>query len=130
MAIHYNRIMLGKAGCHADKCRAEGFVGVDFLSDVDLTASLCDDWHDFNREFIPVWLRSNPGKSKVAAGLACGNLWTVCRGLQADDVVLAPNGRESITWDGLSVITIINRANRWPTDAKWSGWNPPFAAVI
>lgn len=93
MAIHYNRIMLGKAGCHADKCRAEGFVGVDFLSDVDLTASLCDDWHDFNREFIPVWLRSNPGKSKVAAGLACGNLWTVCRGLQADDVVLAPNGR-------------------------------------
>lgn len=93
MAKKYNRIMLGKAGCHADICKAEGYIGVDFLNEIDLTNNLHEDWHDFNKEYIPVWLKSHPEKKKVAAGLACGNLWTVCKGLQVDDIVLAPNGK-------------------------------------
>ncbi|MGI6074682.1 MAG: endonuclease NucS domain-containing protein, partial [Fermentimonas sp.] len=93
MTKKYNRVMLGKGGCHADECKADGFIGVDFLIDTDLTDRLHEDWHDFNKEFIPVWLRSHPDKTKVAAGLACGNLWTVCKGLQVDDIVLSPNGR-------------------------------------
>lgn len=89
----YNRIMLGKAGCYADTCRTEGFIGVGFLKDSDLSNHLYSDWHIFNKEFIPVWMSLNPGKTKVAAGLACGFLWTVCKGLEVDDVVLCPNGK-------------------------------------
>ena len=100
MAKKYNRVMLGKAGCYADLCKAEGFIGVNFLNDENnflndenLTNNLYEDWHDFNKHYIPVWMKSHPGKTKVAAGLACGNLWTVCKGLQVDDIILSPNGK-------------------------------------
>lgn len=93
MAKKYNRIMLGKAGCYAELCKSEGFIGVDFLNEEDLTNNLHEDWHDFNKQYIPIWLNLHPDKKKVAAGLACGNLWTVCKGLQIDDIVLSPNGK-------------------------------------
>lgn len=93
MAKRYNRIMLGRGGMYADQCRKEGFIGVDFLSDMDMTYRLSESWPEFNKTHVPIWMTENPGKSKIAAGLACGNLWTVCKGLQTDDVVLTPNGR-------------------------------------
>ena len=93
MTKKYNRIILGKANSYADICKAEGFIGVDFLADIDLTNHLHEDWHDFNKEYIPVWLESHPQKTKVAAGLACGNLWTVCKGLHVEDIILSPNGK-------------------------------------
>ncbi len=92
MEKQYNRVMLGKASRFAEMCRQEGFIGVDFLPEVDLSDSLCEDWRDFNHSHIPLWLATHPDKTKVAAGLACGFLWTVCKGLQVGDVVLCPNG--------------------------------------
>ena len=86
------RIMLGKASMHAEECFEGGFIGVDFSLKKDLTAELTDDWRAFNRALIPVWLESHPGKSKVAAGLACKMTWTVARGLSAGDVVISPSG--------------------------------------
>lgn len=85
----YNRIMLSKAGFLAKICKDEGFMVVDFLNEIDLTNHLHEDWHDFNKEYIPVWLKSHPEKTNVAAELACGNL---CKGLQVDDIVLSSNG--------------------------------------
>jgi hypothetical protein len=49
MAKKYNRIMLGKAGCYAELCKTEGYIGVDFLNEEDLTNNLHEDWHDFNK---------------------------------------------------------------------------------
>ena len=92
MAKRYNRIMLGKGGMYADQCRKEGYIGVDFLPDTDLSTHLPDIWQEFNKVHIPIWMEKHPGKSKIAAGLACGNLWTVCKGLQIEDIVLSPNG--------------------------------------
>jgi len=88
----YYRIMLGKGSIHAEECFAGGFIGADFDIHQDLTANLTDVWRDFNREFIPVFLAIHPGKSKVAAGLACGSLWTVAKGIREGDMVLSPNG--------------------------------------
>ena len=88
----YNRIMLGKAGCFAEQCKSEGFIGVGFIHDEDLSNDLYDNWQKFNKKFIPVWMNLHPEKTKVAAGLACGFLWTVCKGLEVDDIVLCPNG--------------------------------------
>lgn len=92
MAKKYNRIMLGRAGRFAKMCREEGYIGADFDIEKDLSNSLPENWRQFNEETIPLWLENNPGKSKAAAGVACGFLWTIAKGLQIGDVVLCPSG--------------------------------------
>jgi predicted Mrr-cat superfamily restriction endonuclease len=89
---NYYRLMLGKGSEHAQACIAGNFIGVGFIYNQDLTNKLPDEWRAFNREFIPVYLESHPGKSKVAAGLACGAVWTVSKGLNIGDIVISPDG--------------------------------------
>lgn len=89
---NYNRVMLGKGSIHAAECFSGGFIGTDFDMQVDLSAKLYENWREFNHEFIPVYLHANPGKSRVAAGLACGAIWTVSKGLKIGDIILSPDG--------------------------------------
>jgi restriction system protein len=84
--------MLGKKSIYAKDCFAGNFIGVDFEIPQDLTHNLPEEWRKFNREFIPVFLESHPDKTKVAAGLACGFLWTVSKGIKNGDIVLCPDG--------------------------------------
>lgn len=84
--------MLGKKSIYAAECIAGNFIGADFGIVQDLTTKLPEEWRTFNKEFIPVFLSLNPTKTKVAAGLACGALWTVAKGIRKGDVVLCPDG--------------------------------------
>lgn len=93
MAKQYNRVMLGRGGQFAEECRKEGYIGADFDIHEDLTKNLPENWREFNKKYIPVFLKANPDKTKVGAGLGCGALWTVCKGLQVGDIVLTPNGK-------------------------------------
>ena len=86
------RIMLGKSSTHADECFKGGFIGVDFDLKLDLSDKLPENWREFNRSFIPVWLETHPGKSKISGGLACGMTWTVAKGLSIGDFVIAASG--------------------------------------
>lgn len=88
----YYRVMLGRGSAYAAECFQSGFIGTDFDIDQDLTEHLPEDWRAFNQEFIPIFLKANPDKAKVAAGLACGALWTVSKGINLGDVVLCPDG--------------------------------------
>ena len=88
----YYRVMLGRGGRYSSQGIEGNYIGVDFDIPQDLTASLPDQWREFNRRFIPIWFEKNPGKSKIAAGLACGMLWTVAKGISIGDVVLCPDG--------------------------------------
>jgi len=90
----YRRIMLGKGSKYAPQCYEGGFIGLDYDIEQDLTNHLTDNWRDFNDEFIPVYLEKNPEKSKIAAGLACGMLWVVARGMKIGDIVLCPDGNQ------------------------------------
>lgn len=90
----YIRVMLGKGSMYAQECVAGGFIGTDYGIHQDLTHKLPDEWREFNKEFIPVYLVSNPDKSRVAAGLACGMTWTVAKGMKAGDIVLSPDGAD------------------------------------
>lgn len=90
---NYYRIMLGRKSKYANEAFAGNFIGADFIREVDLTGKLPEDWKDFNRKFIPIYLEKRPDKSKVAAGLACGSLWTICKGLKQGDIVLCPDGK-------------------------------------
>ena len=88
----YIRLMLGAKSAHIEECLKGNFIGVDFIPDHDLSKHLYENWREFNKEFIPVWLKNAPGKSKVSAGLACGALWTVAKGLKRGDIIISPDG--------------------------------------
>jgi restriction system protein len=88
----YYRLMLGKQSAHAPEAVSGGFIGVDYEITQDLTGQLPDEWREFNKRFIPVFLSNHPGKTKIGAGLACGAVWTVAKGIQKGDVVLCPDG--------------------------------------
>jgi len=89
---NFYRLMLGRKSIHAESCFYGGFVGTDFDVHHDLSGRLPDNWRDFNKEFIPIYLESNPDKSKITAGLACGAIWTVSKGMDQGDIVLCPDG--------------------------------------
>jgi restriction system protein len=88
----YYRVKLGQKSIYADECFAGGFIGTDFGINQDLTKKLPEEWRTFNKEFIPVYLAAHPDKTKIGAGLACGALWTVSKGIQKGDIVLCPDG--------------------------------------
>lgn len=89
---NYYRLMLGKGSVHAEACFAGNFIGTDFGINQDLTSKLPEEWRPFNKEFIPIYLAKHPEKTKIGAGLACGALWTVSKGIKAGDIVLCPDG--------------------------------------
>jgi restriction system protein len=91
-AKSYYRVLLGRQSAYAGECLAGGFIGADFGIEQDLSGQLPEEWRQFNAAFIPVFLAGHPGKSRIAAGLACGALWTVAKGIRAGDVVLCPDG--------------------------------------
>ncbi len=90
--MKYYRVMMGRKSVYLQDCLSGGFIGVNYEIDQDLTHELSDDWRAFNRKFIPIYLTNHPDKSKVAAGLACGAIHTVCKGIQQGDRVITPDG--------------------------------------
>lgn len=88
----YYRVMLGKQSAHAARCFQENFIGVDYSIKQDLTQKLPEEWREFNKEFVPIFIANRPNKTKVAAGLACGAIWTLSKGIKKGDLVLCPDG--------------------------------------
>lgn len=88
----YYRLMLGPGSVNATDCFTGSFVGVNYGIHEDLTGRLPDEWRAFNKMFIPIFLDNQPDKSKIAAGLACGAIWTVSKGMAEGDVLLCPDG--------------------------------------
>ncbi|MCK5686510.1 DUF1016 family protein [bacterium] len=92
---NYYRLMLGSKSVHIEACLAGDFVGTDYNVHQDLTGKLPSEWRDFNKEFIPIYLENHPDKTKIAAGLACGAIWTVSKGMEKGDFLLSPDGTGS-----------------------------------
>jgi restriction system protein len=84
-------VRLGKQGAFIQDALDRGYVGVDYSMVDDFTGKFPDGWVAFNKAYIPRFLELNPGKSKVAAGLGCGSLWTLGRGIEDGDYVVAPS---------------------------------------
>lgn len=84
--------MLGEGSMFVDQCLTGGFIGTDFDIHQDLSNDLPDDWRRFNQKFIPIYQQIHPDKNKISAGLACGALWTVSKGINQGDLVLCPDG--------------------------------------
>lgn len=93
--IQCKRIALGSDGVFADECLQGGYIGVDFDIHRDLSedCKLFADWPAFSKRLRPEYLAVRPDKRVKAAGLACGNLYSVCIELKNDDIVICPNGK-------------------------------------
>ena len=89
---NYYRVMLGRGSTHAKECFAGNFIGADFGIAEDLSGKLPEEWRAFNKQFIPVYLAVHPEKTKISAGLACGALWTIAKGIKKGEIVLCPDG--------------------------------------
>ena len=91
----YYRVILGARSVFAKECYEGNFIGAHYGINQDLTNELTENWKDFNAKFRDIWLNIYPDKTKVAAGLACGMLWTISKGLKKGDIVLCPDGQGS-----------------------------------
>lgn len=89
----YYRVILGAKNAYAKECYDGSFIGAHYGIKQDLTEELSDNWRDFNAKFREIWLGLHPDKSKIAAGLACGMLWTVSKGIIKGDIVICPDGQ-------------------------------------
>ena len=87
--------MLGQKSIYAKESYEANFIFAGWLEDIDLTDKLPDNWREFNSTFIPLYLNKHPDKTKVSAGLACGMLHTICKGVSIGDIVLCPDGKGS-----------------------------------
>ena len=85
--------MPGAKSAYVDKCLNEKFIGVDFGITEDISDYLSDDIKPFKERYRKIYLEKRPHKSKVAAGLACGTIWTVCYNLKKGDILLCPDGK-------------------------------------
>lgn len=95
---NYYRILPGSQNKDAEKFHQEEFIGVGYGIDMDVS-KLPDDLKEFNRQLIPYYLKKHPIKSKVAAGLACGAVYTIAKRIKQGDIVLCPGGDGSY-WFG------------------------------
>lgn len=89
---NYYRIMLGQKSIYSKEAHDGGYIGAGWFKDTDLTGKLPEKFREFNKEFIPLYLKQNPDKSKISAGLACGMLHTITKGILVGDIVLCPDG--------------------------------------
>lgn len=89
----YYRIMLGQKSIYAAEAYKGNFIGAGWLEETDLTNKLPDSWREFNKKFIPIFLEKHIDKTKVTAGLACGMLYTITKGMLIGDIVLCPDGQ-------------------------------------
>ena len=86
--LKYMRLRTGREHQWFERFYNNNYIAVSFGLDIDLSDSLYENWRDFNKKFIPEILKRDPSKSKVGAGLNCGVIWTLCKGLEKDAVVL------------------------------------------
>ena len=84
------RLRLGSLGVEADHAFSDGSAGVGFNIPEDLSGKFPAEWRDFNAHQIPGWMERNPGKSRIAAGLSCGAVWTFGYGIRQGDLMMAP----------------------------------------
>ena len=90
--MKYNRIMPGGKSVHLDECLSDGFIGVDFNLNEDISKFLKYEWKTFREKFKPYYKSLNPDKTNVAIGLHSGSVYTVCASLYIGDVILCPDG--------------------------------------
>jgi len=83
----YYRVFLGRGQAYLAECLNGGFIGVDYGVREDLTECLTADWTNFRAAYVPIMIAQNPGMNAIGAGLRCGVIWSLGKGMQNGDIV-------------------------------------------
>ncbi|WP_104140604.1 endonuclease NucS domain-containing protein [Arthrobacter sp. ZGTC131] len=83
-------VLQGRGGQFAEEMIEAGYLSVVFIGDYDIRPHLGGGAEVFRGAMNSVYLEMHPEKTRVAAGLAMGNLWAACEGISEGDMVLAP----------------------------------------
>ena len=86
--LKYMRLRTGRDHQWFKDFYTNNYIAVGFGLDINLSDSLYENWREFNKKFIPEIIKREPSKSRVAAGLNCGVIWTLSKGIEKDVVVL------------------------------------------
>ena len=97
MGLFY-QVRLGRANAHADQALKEGFVGVDYGYKEDASKYLKNTWDESRKDLVNTIPKYRPNIEKRSAGLACGAIWSLGRGMQDGATVLAPLGNGSYAY--------------------------------
>ncbi len=90
---NYYRVILGKKNTFAEEAHKGNFIAAGFIQNIDLTSHLSGDRRRFFEVLVPIFLEQNPGKTRIAVGLASSMLWTIAKEMQIGDVVICPDGK-------------------------------------
>lgn len=127
----------GRGGQFAREMIQAGHLGVDFIGDYDIRPHLGGGAEVFRGAMNSVYLGMYPDKTKVAAGLAMGNLWAAAEGIAEGDLVLAPKPDRTyqygIVTGGYEYHPGTELPHRRPVDWKGSisrdDMSPPLAST-
>jgi len=86
--LKYVRLRTGRDHQWFDSFFKGNYIAVGFAMDLDLSNDLFENWREFNKKYIPEIIKRDPSKSRVAAGLNCGVIWTLSKGIDKDAIVL------------------------------------------
>lgn len=92
MDKNYWLIHLGQGNRFAQDALKDGYIGLNFFEDIDLTVDSSLDFKDFKNKYVSVIMKKEKSRTRVSAGLAVGNTWTAIAGMKEGDIVLMPMG--------------------------------------
>ena len=93
--LEYIRLRTGRDHQWFDHFHKGNYIAVGFTLDIDLSKHLYENWRDFNKKFIPEIIKRQPKKTRVAAGLNCGVIWTLSKGIEKDAIVLCQDSEKN-----------------------------------
>lgn len=86
------KVLLGSGHDMVETAVSEGWVGVGWLGELDLTGRFPDTLSDFKTEFMSLLGGEDKG-SKISASNACNALYVIGRQMRDGDIVITPSGR-------------------------------------
>ena len=94
-SLKYLRLRTGREHQFFEDFRSENYVGVSYGLNTDISKHLFENWRDFNAKYIDEIIKRSDGlKSRVGAGLNCGVIWTLCKGIQTGAVIICQDSKK------------------------------------
>jgi len=86
---NYYRVSLGENGKYAQQALQEGWIGTDWLADIDLSNELSLTKSDFHQKFNRILNESGESSTSKAAGKGSGMTYTVAAEIKSGDIVVS-----------------------------------------
>ena len=90
----FYKIVLGVGHDLAETGISEGWIGIGWFGETDLSDRFPETIQEFRDEFSPIFMEDGV-TSKIAAGNICGALFSVGKAMRDNDLVITPTGRRT-----------------------------------